>query len=304
MNNLILTIDDDDSTHEVLGQYLELAGYRVNHAWNGAQGLDEIARETPDLVLLDVQMPELDGFQTIEKIRQDPAMADVPVLFLTSLDRSNLKIKGLEMGADDYMVKPFVRAEVLARVKAALRRSARAATPAAALTGELAAVSIAELLQTMEAGRRTCTITFPELQGTIYLENGVVVHSVQGAFAGIPALQRMFFLERGKFKLTLDEIPPEIPRAPTRSSYLVLDCLTYLDELVAILGNCAGPACQVVEVHGPPPWVPFAVAARLPLSCREFLSLIEGDLKENAAKLKEAEAAGAIALRYPLPAES
>ena len=101
----ILITDDDESTHEVLGEYLELAGFRVLHARDGSIGLEMMEELHAGPRPLDVNMPVMDGFKTMEAIGKDKELRDIPVLFLTSLDRYNLKIKGLELGAEDYIVK-------------------------------------------------------------------------------------------------------------------------------------------------------------------------------------------------------
>jgi len=110
----IYIIDDDPATYEILNEYLESAGFRVREASDGRAGLEMMQKDSPDLALLDIQMPELDGFKLLEAMRKQKSLQDVPVLFITSLDRTNLKIKGLELGADDFIVKPFERAELFA----------------------------------------------------------------------------------------------------------------------------------------------------------------------------------------------
>lgn len=292
----ILVIDDDEATHEVLGAYLELSGYQLSHACNGVQGLKLLREEEVDLVLLDVQMPELDGFQTIEQMRRDLRLAELPVLFLTSLDRHNLKVKGLEMGADDYIVKPFNRAEILARIKVALRRSGKLSGAGSALNGQLSAVSVTELLQTMEQGRRSCTINLPDLQGSIKLEQGGVARVTQGEFSGPGALQRILFLEKGRFTLALDEAPPEPSGAATGASFLLLDALTCIDEVNNLLGGHADPDCQVQFIDGSLPWASRSLRSRLPMPSRHVLSLMEGELKENAELFMKAVGKGELVI--------
>lgn len=297
----ILVVDDDDATHEVLGSYLEISGYRLRHAGNGAEALQLLHEEVPDLVLLDVQMPELDGFQTLERVRADRRLAETPVLFLTSLDRYNLKVKGLEMGADDYIVKPFNRAEILARIKAALRRCSRFAKANTALSGDVGAITIPELLQTMEIGRRSCCIRFTDLQGSIYLDNGAVAHVSQGSFSGAAALQRILFLEKGRFEVVMGEVPAELPQERLRADYLILDTLTYLDELGTIFGGYDDFGCLVEKVDGPLAGVPESVSALLPMPSKLFLALMEGDLKVNAEQFRQAVTEGRIVVSNSLP---
>lgn len=116
----ILVIDDDATVTNVVRRGLSYEGYRVDTAASGRQGLTVARDHTPDLVILDLMLPELDGYGVLERLRS--ADANLPVMLLTARDGPADQVKGLELGADDYMVKPF-RFEVLsARVKALLRR--------------------------------------------------------------------------------------------------------------------------------------------------------------------------------------
>jgi DNA-binding response OmpR family regulator len=120
----LLVIDDDADIRNLLRELLERAGYEVAESSNGRDGLRTLYSISPDLVLLDVSMPELDGWQTLERIRD---LSDVPVLMLTARGHELERVRGLQAGADDYVVKPFGRQELLARVQALLRRAASAA---------------------------------------------------------------------------------------------------------------------------------------------------------------------------------
>lgn len=296
MKYTILIVDDDETTHEVLGEYLTLSGYHVLNACNGLEGLARLRQELPDLVLLDVQMPELDGFQMLEQARRERQLAEIPVLMLTSLDRYNLKVKGLEMGADDYIVKPFNRAEILARIKLSLRRSQRYNRNSAAMSGDLTAISLSELLQTMEMGRRTATIMLPEMDARIYMETGAVVRLEQGRFVGKAAMQRILFRERGRFEVSLDDLPVDLEKVAVGVSNLLLDGLTCLDELYRSLGALQLES-MVEEVSGDVVDLSHELDQLLPLSIRDFLTLLAGDLQENGEALVRAIDAGTIGLR-------
>jgi DNA-binding response OmpR family regulator len=115
----LLVIDDDADIRGLLRELLERAGYEVAEGANGRDGLRALYATSPDLVLLDVSMPELDGWQTLERIRD---VSDVPVVMLTARAAELEKVRGLKAGADDYVTKPFGRQELLARVEAHLRR--------------------------------------------------------------------------------------------------------------------------------------------------------------------------------------
>ena len=117
----ILVVDDDDDIRKLLVELLQRAGHAVEQAPDGRAGLRALHASPPDLVLLDVSMPDLDGWQTLERIRD---LSDVPVIMLTARGQELERVRGLQAGADDYVTKPFGRQELVARVQALLRRSA------------------------------------------------------------------------------------------------------------------------------------------------------------------------------------
>jgi DNA-binding response OmpR family regulator len=116
----VLVIDDDDDIRGLVAELLQRSGLEVEQASDGRAGLRAFHQSQPDLVLLDVSMPELDGWQTLERIRD---LSDVPVMMLTARGAELERVRGLQAGADDYMVKPFGRQELVARVQALLRRA-------------------------------------------------------------------------------------------------------------------------------------------------------------------------------------
>jgi DNA-binding response OmpR family regulator len=122
----VLVVDDEADVRRLVRELLERAGHVVDEAPDGRTALRVLYGAKPDLVVLDVTMPELDGWQTLERIRD---VSDVPVLMLTARAAELEKVRGLRAGADDYVTKPFGRQELLARVEAALRRSRRASEP-------------------------------------------------------------------------------------------------------------------------------------------------------------------------------
>ena len=119
-NNLILLMDDDENICKVIRLYLEKEGMTVEVAHDGATGLELFQKETPNLVLLDIMMPGMDGIEVIKQIRKD---STVPVIMLTAKGDTIDKVLALELGADDYIVKPFEPKELIARIKAVIRRT-------------------------------------------------------------------------------------------------------------------------------------------------------------------------------------
>lgn len=131
----ILVIEDETNIAQLIRLYLEQAGYSVAIASDGVAGLEMHAREHPDLVILDLMLPALDGMEVCRRIR---AWASTPILMLTARQSEEDRIAGLDLGADDYLVKPFSPREVVSRVKAILRRTA--SVPVLAKEGEAAQV--------------------------------------------------------------------------------------------------------------------------------------------------------------------
>lgn len=116
----ILVVDDEERMVRFIRLNLEHDGFRVVDAFNGKQALERLRDETPDVVLLDVMMPDLDGFEVLRMIRE---ISNVPVIMLTARGDEDDRVRGLELGADDYITKPFSPREMVSRVKAVLRRT-------------------------------------------------------------------------------------------------------------------------------------------------------------------------------------
>ncbi|WP_412741777.1 response regulator transcription factor [Krasilnikovia sp. MM14-A1004] len=124
----VLVVDDDPTVSDVVRRYLEQAGCEVRLAADGADGLAAIAAERPDLVVLDLMMPGIDGLEVCRRVRRQ--LPGLPVVMLTALGEEADRILGLEVGADDYVTKPFSPRELVLRIRSVLRRTAGAANPA------------------------------------------------------------------------------------------------------------------------------------------------------------------------------
>lgn len=122
MNKKILIVDDEENIVELIKFNLELKGYEVYSAYDGMEGLKMAKDIKPSLILLDLMLPILDGTKVCEKIREDEEIKETPIIMLTAKNMEKDKIIGLELGADDYMTKPFSVKELMARIKAVIRR--------------------------------------------------------------------------------------------------------------------------------------------------------------------------------------
>lgn len=125
-DKMILVVDDEEAIRSLLGLYLRKEGFIVSEAEDGAAALLKLQEVKPDLVILDIMMPVLDGFEVCQQIRK---RVQTPIIMLTARGQDEDRILGLEMGADDYVAKPFNPQEVVARVKAVLRRAGAEGTP-------------------------------------------------------------------------------------------------------------------------------------------------------------------------------
>ncbi|MEK6656585.1 MAG: response regulator transcription factor [Nitrospirota bacterium] len=123
MSKKILLIEDDKDIINLVKHYLEKEGYRTFEAADGVKGLDILKKEKVDLAILDIMLPELNGIDVLKRIKGDAKTANIPVIMLTAKGEETDKIVGLELGADDYITKPFSPKELVARVKALLRRA-------------------------------------------------------------------------------------------------------------------------------------------------------------------------------------
>ncbi len=164
----ILVVDDESSIRDVLTRYLEREGYRVEVAADGPGALHATAQMSPDLIVLDLMLPGLDGLEVCHRLR---AQSAVPIIMLTARDEEADKVRGFTTGADDYITKPFSPAELVLRVKAVLRRVDAAITPAQA-QGDLlrfGSLAIAPAYRRVEVAGRTIDLSAREFDLLLFL---------------------------------------------------------------------------------------------------------------------------------------
>ncbi len=176
MAKTLLVVDDNPGIRTLLVEYLTEQGYRIVTAADGRQALFVAREEKPDLILLDIMMPEMDGYDFIRTYRQE---ADVPVILLTAKLEEMDKVVGLELGADDYVTKPFGLHELVARIRAVLRRTEKEARPADIL--RVADVALDRGRRLVQVGERTVALTPSEfdLLATLMADPGRVFSRAQ-----------------------------------------------------------------------------------------------------------------------------
>ena len=162
MSERILVIDDDPDILQFVRMNLEMEGYEVLTATRGGEGLQVAFGSAPDLVLLDLVLPDVDGLDVLDRLHTSPATVHAGVILLTALAHARDRVKGLELGADDYITKPFDIEELVARVKSVLRRS-KAMRDLSPLTGLPGNFRIAEELQRRVRGGRPLAVVHADL---------------------------------------------------------------------------------------------------------------------------------------------
>lgn len=156
---LVLVVEDDEDILELLTFNLEAAGYQTASATDGYEGLQLARRKSPDLIVLDIMMPGMDGFEVCKELKRKSETADIPVIMLTARTEEVDRIVGLELGADDYVVKPFSPREIILRIKAVLKRSGAESTEKSQWNRDGLMVDLEAHKATLDAEELTLTAT-------------------------------------------------------------------------------------------------------------------------------------------------
>lgn len=178
----ILVIDDDTAINELIKVNLELAGHEVMQAYDGMTGFALCKQEMPALVVLDVMMPEVDGFTVAQRIRKNENTKEIPILMLTALSQINDKVKGFNIGVDDYLVKPFEMEELQVRVRALLKRTRQ--IPESASIRELQTIGEVTLLPevySVKIGEKVVKLTPIEFDifNLLFQNHGTMISSAR-----------------------------------------------------------------------------------------------------------------------------
>jgi CheY-like chemotaxis protein len=290
----VLIIDDDPETLNLLEQYLQLAGYDSIAAENGEEGIALLNAKGADLILLDIQMPKKDGFATMSEIQAHATWKEIPVIFLSSFDRPNLKVKALEMGADDYVTKPFDRAELQARIKVALRRSSRFQKIEEAFHGDLTDVPLPILLQTMALGGKTAEVKIIDPAASIYVKQGQFAGARMGSFSDEDALQRLLFGARGSFEIEFDSPHCQDATPIKQIDEILLQMAPVIDEVTEELSSVIDPDTEVEIKDG-------SAMNGMATTVRTAAIKLPGKLSENSRHIVDAISSGRITQNISAP---
>lgn len=220
----ILVVDDEVTVREIVRKYLEHAGFRVGEAGTGAEALDYLRDQTPDLIVLDIMLPGVDGF-TITLLRGSGSLAplstanDIPIILLTARTSELDRIAGFELGADDYVVKPFSPRELVARVKAVLRRSAGAASDADEKPIEFAGLSIDPLSHDVRVRGSAVVLTAKEFDLLLFM-----AHHPRQVFTRTQLLDQIwgyeFYGDESTVTVHIRRLREKIEVNPSEPSYI------------------------------------------------------------------------------------
>lgn len=234
----LLLVDADPRSVRVLEVSLKKSGYSVTTASDGADALAKIDLSAPDLILSDTRLPRLDGYELVRRMKDRPEHAHIPVVFLTSQKSIEDKIRGLELGVEDYLTKPIFVRELIARVNLLLARRTQERMATAMpmsrrtrLSGSLEDMGVVDLLQTFEISRKTGVgkIGNGRKEARIYFRDGKVVDAELGRLRGEEAVYRALIWNSGHFEVEFCPIDRE-DIIPTSTQGLLMEGMRRVDE--------------------------------------------------------------------------
>ncbi len=275
----IFIIDDDESVIEVLSEYLAFSDFQVYSNTDPKKALEDVSVIKPDVILCDINMPGMTGLDVLKKIREDKNLSDIIFILLTSLDKVDIKVKGLEAGADDYITKPFSKTEVLARIRTIIRR---ARSSSDTLKGDLTTLTLEEVLQIFDINKKSGIIRFEEIDGEVQIKDGSFTLIRFGDIYDFDALIRLLLHNYGGFRITFVNKNLDGSPKATVSDYL-FSAVTYLDELRKNLSPDFKETDRILITDEE--MAKFFGTKDITLI--DALSFMKGDLKENLELLKE-----------------
>jgi CheY-like chemotaxis protein len=231
----LLLVDADPKSLRVMEVSLRKAGFTVTTAEHGEDALRKCALQPPDLILSDTRMPVMDGFELCSRLKQDERFKATPFIFLTGQKSLEFKVKGLELGVEDYLTKPIYIKEIVTRVKILLQKRDKERLERkdqrASFAGNLADMGVVDLVQTLEMGRKTGVL---RVQGgsrtaAVWFREGKIVDAELGGLGGEPAFYRLLNWQDGDFTIDFKPVERE-DRIALSTQALLLEGMRRVDE--------------------------------------------------------------------------
>jgi len=232
----LLLVDGDAKSLRVMEVSLRQAGYHVTSAVNGLDAWEKCEAAAPDLVISDTRLPEMDGFELCARLKSDRRFSSIPFVFLSSQKELEHKVRGLELGVEDYLTKPIYIQEIVTRVKILLQKRDKERLERrdqkGGLTGSLADMGVVDLVQALEMGRKTGVIRIADRQGTaaeVFFRDGKVVDVSLGGQVGEAAFYRLLAWTEGTFEIAFEHVERE-SRIDFSTQGLLMEGMRRLDE--------------------------------------------------------------------------
>jgi DNA-binding response OmpR family regulator len=243
MSKKILIVDDNETIRTLLKMSLKKQNYEIIEATDGELGYEKAMQEKPDLIISDILMPRMDGFEFCRKVRESPVIPTVPFIFLTSLSEVSTEVRGYRTGADDYLVKSNLKKEeLIGKVEMMLTRSGEykklESVMHEGLTGKLENLSMIEVVQLLGMNKKTgvLAITSKQQTGEVYFDEGRIVYSKCGDSLGEQSIYKMAEWSEGIFKFEPKTIDIE-QNIATSTMNLIMEACRIMDEKKAKLGT-------------------------------------------------------------------
>ena len=241
MKSNLLLVDGDSQNLRILEVSLRKAGYVVFTAGSGEEALENIDETQPSLIISDTQLPGMDGFVFCKQLKCDPRWEHEPFIFLASQRSIEDKIKGLEIGVEDYLTKPIFVKEILGRIEMLLQKQQREHFALdegeSSFTGDLADMAVVDLIQTMELGRKSGIANFmndDNRLGAIYFRNGQIIDAELGLLVGEKAVYGLLGWSQGTFEMEFQSVPRQDVIGRSNQS-LLMEGMQRVDEWTRIL---------------------------------------------------------------------
>ncbi|MFN7698168.1 MAG: DUF4388 domain-containing protein, partial [Deltaproteobacteria bacterium] len=251
----LLLVDGDVRSLRVLEVSLRKAGYNLTTCRAAKDALDALQYSTPDLILSDTRLPGMDGFGLVEALRLNTEWAAIPIMFLSSDATVESKVRGLQLGVEDYLTKPIYTKEILARIHLALNRRerdsfarGRTSTSKTRFTGSLADMGLVDLLQTIDVSRKSGVLDVrgPKGQGTVTFRDGQVLDAELGRIHGERAVYRLLLWNDGDFDIDFRPVRSEA-KIVTPTTGLLMEGMRRVDEWGRLLEQLP-PLGSILEV--------------------------------------------------------